>query len=174
MGDKLAILLLLLILSPVITYLIHILLVKLARGKPPQLTAVLSGIIGNIPILFISLMLVERITGLIYSLIVYNSLAYVYFHIFNMSETARRIHLLVDLKRNGKLKKEDILKRYSPEDIVDIRLSRLLSLRQLRLEDNLYKIDRSFLLIAARIYSFWGRLLSFNIIDLKAINSIRK
>lgn len=162
-------LLFILSLSPLLVYLIHALLIRLARGKPYQLTVIFSILIGNVPIVIICLIyilkaqmtLTETIATVSYCLIVYNALAYVYFHIFNMSETARRVHILIALKRAGRMEKQNILEQYTSKDIVDIRLSRLLSLKQLKIEGSTYKINRSFLLIAAKIYSVWAWLLGF-------------
>lgn len=156
-------------LSPVLVYLIHALLIRLIEEWPLQLTAIISVLLGNIPVIFICLVYIfgrqinttEKIAAVIYSLVVYNNLAYVYFHIFNMSETARRIHILVDLKKTGSLDREGIFKRYNSEDIVGVRLSRLLSLKQLRVENNKYKINKHFLLIAAKIYNAWARALGY-------------
>lgn len=175
---KIQYLLLILTLSPLISYFIHALLIRLVRKKPYQLTAMLSVLLGNIPVIAVcsiytskpEMPIIEKTTAFIYSLIIYNALAYVYFHIFNMSETARRIHILIDLKEGERLTKKEILKRYNVEDIVDNRLNRLLSLKQLKLEDNKYRVNGYFLLIAAKIYNIWVQLLGIKSKEATLIN----
>lgn len=60
-----------------------------------------------------------------YCLIVYNAVMYSYFHLFNMSETARRIRILLNALEHGVLRREEILAIYSPRDMVMVRLERL-------------------------------------------------
>lgn len=60
-----------------------------------------------------------------YCLIVYNAVMYSYFHLFNMSETARRIRILLNVLEHGVLRREKILAIYSPCDMVMVRLERL-------------------------------------------------
>lgn len=160
-----------LILSPLLTFIIHILMIRLAGRKPYQFTAMVSVLLGNIPILFIcfinifriKMSILECVTIFAYCLLVYNTLAYVYFHIFNMSETARRIHILIELKKAGILKRHDIIKKYTVEDVIDNRVDRLLELKQLKIEDNKYKINAYFLLTAAEIYDIWRKILGYGI-----------
>jgi len=84
-------------------------------------------------------------------LLVYSSFAYAYFHLFNMSETARRIHILSQGGENGFLGKEGVEKNYTGEQMVQIRLERLVALRELTLQQNLYYPGRMLLLLPARI-----------------------
>lgn len=160
-----------LILSPIITFIIHAVVIRLSGEQSLQLKAVFSMLIGNIPIIFIILLVFSkiqmdntiRLATIIYSLIVYNVLAYVYFHIFNMSETARRIRILVELKKAGVLRKGDIFEQYDPSDIVNVRLDRLLNLKQITIEGGFYKINNRFLLIVAKMYNVWQHLLGLQI-----------
>lgn len=160
-------LLFIILLSPIIVFLIHALIIRFVKDERPQLTAIISALIGNIPILIICLthisnnqiIAIEKITIVIYTLITYNSLAYVYFHVFNMSETARRVRILIELRKAGRIGRQDIFKQYSSDDIVDVRLDRLLSLKQLRVDGGIYRVDRRFLLFAAKAYSMWVSLL---------------
>jgi hypothetical protein len=75
----------------------------------------------------------------------YLSLAYSYFHFFNMSETARRMRLMIELylSPNG-LTPRELMSRYSAEEVVEVRLGRLLSIGQI-IERNgrFYKAGRS-------------------------------
>jgi hypothetical protein len=58
----------------------------------------------------------------------YMSLGYSYFHFFNMSETGRRMRLMIELHLavDG-LTPEELLRRYSAEDVVNVRVARMLS-----------------------------------------------
>lgn len=163
-------LLFIILLSPAIVFLIHVLIIRFIEDKHRQLTAVISALIGNFPILIVCLIYIsnnqiitiEKISVVIYTLISYNSLAYVYFHVFNMSETARRVRILIELKKAGKIERQDIFKQYSSDDVLDARLGRLLGLKQLRLEGDVYKINKRFLLYTARVYNVWVSLLGWD------------
>lgn len=156
-------------LSPLFVYIIHALLIRLVKDKSLQLTAIFSALLGNIPLFLIILIYLiksniavsEVIISVIYSMIIYNALAYVYFHVFNMSETARRIHILINLVKTGRMEKQCLAMEYNAKDIVSVRLDRLVSMKQLRREGDVYKVNKGFLLLAARIYSIWVRLLGF-------------
>lgn len=69
---------------------------------------------------------------------VYILSAYVYFHIFNMSETARRIRILEEIRKIGFVKNDDIARKYSCQDMVSVRLNRLLALGCLRKVNDKY------------------------------------
>ncbi|QPJ65337.1 MAG: hypothetical protein G3M78_08010 [Candidatus Nitrohelix vancouverensis] len=59
---------------------------------------------------------------------IYFLLAYNYFHFINMGETARRIRILRELheSENG-LSQEEILERYNAQDMIRLRMQRLLN-----------------------------------------------
>src|SRR5580692_5513436 len=56
-------------------------------------------------------------------------LSHVYFHLFNMSETARRIRILTELKQNGHLNTSGDPSHWTAE-MLGVRLERLVSLKQ--------------------------------------------
>jgi hypothetical protein len=91
-----------------------------------------------------------------YLIIVYNCLAYSYFHFFNMSETARRVRLLIRLKlKPGAWSEKD----HDPETMVQNRLARLVGLKQLALNpDGRYFIRGSFFLRVSRLIDWWAGL----------------
>lgn len=73
------------------------------------------------------------------NLIIYVSLSYCYFQFINMGETARRIRLLRELYEAPKGQtKEQILAKYNAQDIIDIRIKRLLNNKQIILRDAKY------------------------------------
>lgn len=75
-------------------------------------------------------------------------LAHVYFHIFNMSETARRIRLLLELREGGVAVKES---SYSPQQLIQTRLNRLRETRAVYYTEGIYRSRPSPLLVAALI-----------------------
>ncbi len=94
-----------------------------------------------------------------YLFAVYLLMAYVYFHVFNMSETARRIRILTYGHRQGKVVKQKLIQDYTRNKMVEIRVARLLALRELQQRDFSYLIGRGILLIPARGVFAFRRLL---------------
>jgi hypothetical protein len=83
---------------------------------------------------------------------VYNCAAYAYFHVFNMSETARRVRMLLYLHELGGADKDSLLAFYSPKDMIDARLGRLVEMRQISLApDGRYRISGKLLPWAAHL-----------------------
>ena len=69
-------------------------------------------------------------------LTVYFCFSYCYFHFINMGETARRIRLLRELYDNPSgLSREEILRRYNAQEIIDTRIRRLVNNGQILLHD---------------------------------------
>jgi hypothetical protein len=97
-----------------------------------------------------------EVAALLYSFMVYVVLAYSYFHIFNMSETARRIRILYDVHRAGSLDVEAACWSYDKQSLLRVRIERLVSLRQIEREGACYKLRGRVLLYAARVVAFWA------------------
>lgn len=83
------------------------------------------------------------------------ALCHVYFHFFNMGETARRIRMLILLKKKQNLLLED----YHPKELVRIRLNRLVALNQLEIKDGHYGTKPTLLRFAARVITAYQGLL---------------
>jgi len=97
----------------------------------------------------------------IFAFMVFNGIAYAYFHIFNMSETARRIRMLLQIRRAGPagLRVQELERQYSQKDMIEARLDRLVRMNQLSLgPDGRYRVTGKTLLVAGRIMSLWRRL----------------
>jgi len=168
-GSKLQIFLLA-IGSPVLLVLTHIALVRAVKAlgkKVNQQAFLFLIIIGLNPLIAASgygitqgLSFEDVISTIFYLLLVYNSLGYVYFHLFNMSDTARRIKLLI-LIAQGKLQNiEEIEADYSPRAMLKTRIERLLGMKQIEaVEDGRLVIKGSLLLNASQIINFWKALL---------------
>jgi len=90
---------------------------------------------------------------------VYLLIAYVYFHVFNMSETARRIRILAQSHREGKVVKDEMIQDYSPEQMIDLRVERLEALGEISLREGRYLPGRMRLLPAAKLVFFLRRVI---------------
>ena len=95
------------------------------------------------------------------NLITYCCLGYCYFHFINLGETARRIRLLRDLyDAPGGLREEDLLSRYNAREVVNIRLTRLLSNNQIILRDSKYYIASPVMLLISKAVFFMKVVIS--------------
>ena len=89
--------------------------------------------------------------GLLTNIVIYAALGYGYFHFVNLGETARRIRLLRELNEaEDGLTLTDLLARYDADQIVRVRLARLLASGQIVLRDGRYFIGRPTVLLIAR------------------------
>lgn len=86
-----------------------------------------------------------------YLFFIYTVFAYVYFHVFNLSETARRIKMLAECKKSNGITKEQLSAKYRCEDMVSNRLKRLSALGIVKIFDNRYILGNKTLLYAARL-----------------------
>lgn len=143
-------------------------------GQPPNqspqkaLVRILLGfnfvlLIGMLAIVIVNnASLLGAITSLGYSLILFNCAGYAYFHVFNMSETARRIRILLHLYQHGSMTDREIAELYSPTNMVQVRLARLQKMGVLsRKQDGLFVVSSLFFLGLARFFHFFRKLLGF-------------
>lgn len=108
---------------------------------------------------------------IVYCLIVYNAVMYSYFHLFNMSETARRIHILLNVLEHGVLRQEEIRAIYSPRDMVMIRLERLVLMGWLqRNSAGRYIIGSEWALHLAQGFRLMRKIMGFSVEKSKSIN----
>ncbi len=102
----------------------------------------------------------ETVSMLAFAGIAYNGIAYAYFHVFNMSETARRIRILLHVLMHGTVDADSLRSDYSPRDMVAVRLSRLEQMNQVACgPDGNFRISGRVLLTAARVIRFWRQML---------------
>lgn len=141
------------------------------RLKSPQVLLVRLVLAVNIPVLAGAWLIArselrdaaQTVYMLVFAFLVFNGIAYAYFHIFNMSETARRIRMLLQIRRagSGGLRAQELEQQYSQKDMIEARLDRLVLMNQLSLgSDGYYRVAGNILLWAGRIMSLWRRLLS--------------
>jgi hypothetical protein len=151
-----------------IPFLIHIILVRLCGlFKNPfarQKGIAVSSLLGLVPLEALFLLWAVNVeTKTAYQLLwsglylfsVYISFSYIYFHIFNLSETGRRIRILAEIYKKGFLKKDDLVKKYTCQDMMSNRLKRLIALGGLRFVKERYVVGNKIFLLTARIiFSF--------------------
>lgn len=99
-------------------------------------------------------------TSVLYAGLTYALLAYSYFHLFNMGETARRVRILVELREHGNISLDELKSFYDARAILDRRLERLAALGQVRYEGETVVLDSKRLYRAAALMDWWGRILS--------------
>jgi|GEM_PF-1079616 len=143
---------------------------KKKKGSSSMIRAMKCSLFGNIPVLLAALLLMARegpgmgfsAVTLIYVFLVYNALAYSYCHVFNMGDTARRIRILHELDRaGGCLERDELDKRYGIRNMLDARLERLVSMRQITEHGGRFVISSSLLYRAGLIVLRWGFFLNY-------------
>jgi energy-coupling factor transporter transmembrane protein EcfT len=139
-------------------------------SSSPQNSLLAMILVGNIPLLFGTVMigaiqyvsLLALVLLFIYALIVYNCMLYAYFHFFNMSETARRIRILLQLRESGCLTKQQLIAFYSPENMVEARLQRLQKMGVIcRTQEGNYRTCNNIAVMIARLFQIIRKLLGF-------------
>lgn len=159
------------IISPLILFISHIILIRTLNffgiKFNLQLTLFLVMLFWNIPLLSVTFYFTKGynleiiISSGLYVIVVYNCFAYFYFHIFNMSDTARRIKLLISIVyHNGMKTEKDIGQDYSTNKMISNRIERLIGMKQIReIEEGKFIIGNNFLLFAANIVDLWKKIL---------------
>ena len=167
--------------SPVLILAMHIMLSRLALAikskRQPQFICLRAVLCANIPFAALLWMIflnaygagaapsvISYLPSFIYALIVFNLIGYTYFHIYNMSETARRVRILYDIYSKGHLTRSDIGNIYSKGEMVAVRMERLLGLGQIKEVGGAYHLDGRLLYHAALVLAFWSRLIGFSIL----------
>ncbi|HNR86841.1 MAG TPA: hypothetical protein PKM65_00705 [Spirochaetota bacterium] len=154
--------------SPFFLFLFHcaaVRLAKLTKQVPSNQKLTLYCIIAfNAPILACARLIagpVDPVHTLAYAFMTYNGFAYCYFHFFNMSETARRIRILVGVKGGNITVMQDLEKFYDYESTLSVRLKRLEQLSQIKQSGGAYSLDGSLLYRVSGLVVFFRKLLGF-------------
>lgn len=162
------------LLTPIVLFASHIFLnrygIRRLRAQAPQILLIQLILFFNIVVLAgagLIAQLEARDIGqivcmLVFAFIVFNGVAYAYFHFFNMSETARRIRMLLQVQQSGPtgLRVDELERQYSQTDMIESRLDRLVHLNQLLLApDKHYHVVGSTLLWAGGVMRAWRRLI---------------
>lgn len=166
--------LLLLLSSPLIAFALHFIIARVISSVKselsPLLVAAFAVLIGCALVTGLSWPIFlktltnqsELFWAALYGLLVYSGLAFSYFQFFGMSETARRIHILYDLKVHGPTPRPEFHLRYRPADMLSVRLNRLVEWKQLQVSGGRYMLSSTFLFGAAKVVEFWARVLGFD------------
>lgn len=165
-------LLILLICSPFLIIFMQAIFLRIFRSASSQVVTILCGITVNVPLIVIIWRIsfqhfysapISFFSAVFYGILVYNLLFYVYFHLFNMSETARRIRILYEIYKWGAVSDTDIKGIYKTDEMISVRLdNRLISLRQIVYKNNKYLLNRKLLYRIAKILEIWRRLLGYS------------
>lgn len=159
-----------LLVSPVIVFVGHTGLSRIYRSQPPQLVAVKAIILGLLPTGALLWLFVfravpvnaEAASMFIYCILVYFSLGLTYFHFFNMSETARRIRILYEIEKAGSLSPDGLTALYKTNDIITIRLKRLVAIKQIEYSGQYYTLRGKTLYVAALCILAWRKILNLD------------
>lgn len=103
----------------------------------------------------------------LYVFLVVTSLIYTYFHFFNMSLTARRVNILIDIYNTSMHENNQTRESsYSHNDMVSNRINRLIEMGQIQIVNQKLFIKSRFFLYIGYILSKIGRfLIGVNRID---------
>jgi len=147
--------------SPLVCLIFHVLIYRLWRRShqiPRQKLTVLVALCAMIFSLLLTWSIthseVESLHGAIVSLL----FGYTYFHWFNMSETARRVRVLVRYVALGLTPQDSARDAYTHDTVLNNRIPRLLETGTIKLVDGKYEIQRGPLLFATRLILFWRSL----------------
>ena len=166
------IILLITVISVLVPFVIHVFLSRtcrlftdpVARQKGAILSCLLGlGLVLAALITWVNLNGLSRASdnwwSIVFTIGVYLLWSYVYFHFFNMSETARRIRILLGDPQPPTLKRIDSNQSYTCDKMIKIRLQRLVSLGELRKIDNKYLTGKRILVFPSFIISCLHNLL---------------
>ncbi len=167
MGQMTLLIIALVLASPVLLLVFHILLARLVPFTnirvSNQKLAFYVAVLLNLPVLTLATFIPGiDLSGYIYIFITVNALSFFYFQIFNMSETARRIKVLIGI-RSGKVGSlNDLDRYYDTSSALDIRLERLEALSQVtKLPDGKYVIKGKFLYLGSYIIPLFRKILGY-------------
>ncbi len=153
---------------------------SLRMTAPPQVIVLACALAGNVPFGIGAYLLYpggasssgSALSYWIFFLITYNALAYSFFHVFNMSDTARRIKILSEIRAAGSLRTSELRSSYSSEEMLENRIERLLYSGQIKRSGSGYVLGSRLLYYAAKAVDLWGRVLG--LAPMKSIYRNRK
>ena len=100
----------------------------------------------------------------LYGMCCFNLFGYAYFHFFNLSETARRVKMLILLKRGDAAAIDRMPEAYRSDEMLKARLKRLESMDQIQKgEDGRLRLRSKTLLSVAFLIDFLRKLLGFSV-----------
>lgn len=154
-----------LLLSPLGLCLFHALAVRLVKTASHQKLVMLCSLLFNLPLLLtLWLLFRERLDAMtiLYVLLVYNAFGYCYFHFFNLSETARRVKIVIGIRKGSVRKTRDLEEHYDYHNTIAVRLQRLEALGEIRRNgDGTFRLRRHILYAASLMINAVRSLLGF-------------
>jgi hypothetical protein len=142
--------LILILFMPVFPFFLHVLLTRgsatLRKLEKRQAGAFIAVCVGAIPVLCLAK------DAVMYFGFIYGCIGYSYFHLFNMSETSRRLRIMRDIGAGS-------TSPFDPGAMVERRLARLTGTGELRRCGERYCIGSGFLLLPAKAVFFLSELL---------------
>ena len=149
--------------------MVHVLVSRAAPGFSRLSAVALSVLAGFAAVVGLAALQPREAEGLVVNLsitvawsLAYLAFAYTYvFGFFNLSESARRVRLLIELRAAGRrgLTRNELLAAYNARMIVEARLRRMLGAAQISKQDDRYVIRQSLMLRIAKILVMGKRLL---------------
>ncbi len=163
----------LLVFSPVAIWIGHAALFRLIRhlgfqSVPPQMIALGTVAIGNGPIILASWLAAlrrlddspwELVCGIAYVVLTYNMLGFCYLSVLNASETSLHVHILMMLWNEGRITSAQLTQKYSAQEMISVRVDRMISLGQLKKNKEHYVLASRALILVGRGLTAWRRVL---------------
>lgn len=144
--------------TPLIIFLFHCTLERGLRRKSSTQTIAILTCVGGWAISAASaIYFSQNSSEVVFCVLTTLLLGHLYFHLFNMSETARRIKILRLLERNEN--PSQALQSYSAKEQVEQRLNRLLNLHQAELHEGKIIVTGKTLQWIARVMIAYGNVL---------------
>jgi hypothetical protein len=138
-------------------------MVRLTPKLSNQAVVLLAILLFNFPVLGTALSIAGvNPIALAYVFIAVNCFGYFYFHLFNMTETARRVKILSGIHTSRVKRISDLAAFYSTEKALEVRLERLEKLSQIkRLESGNYVLHHRLLYYVSLLIVSVRNLLGF-------------
>jgi hypothetical protein len=139
--------------------------------KSSQLFLIKFALVMNIPLIIgvclIGLYEARFILHILYmslfAVIVFNGFLYAYFHFFNMSETARRIRMLILIFEKEINTVDKVHENYSADQMVSARLDRLLQMQEISIDNKeVYHISSKYFIKLAYIFNWLRNIMKFD------------
>ena len=159
--------------SPGLIFVTHVLLTRLITAMrltvQPLMTGVLAVVISLAwlaPVAW-GIFLRDIAAGsdlwvaLLYGVLTYGGLAFCYFQVFAMTETARRLHILYELYTKKEMTLSELDAEYGASQMLRTRLTRMVEIGQLNYDGTHYTLRSGLLLWVGLIMSFWAKVLGF-------------
>lgn len=146
--------------APFLVALLHLIAQRLLCIRSQQRLVVRLALCVPCTFFLASVLLRKPVSHSFYLFVTTLGFTYTYFHFFNMSESARRVQLLMRFYQHVDLPAERLFESYSPKQMVENRLERLLKMNVLFEREGKYFVRSGGMLLAAQCFghAIWKRL----------------